>query len=224
MEVEKPIKVPETIDEIALPQVEEKDNIDSLEQEKAHACVLHYIANDCKLQDGDMMLMDFGAEYANYAADLSRTIPVNGRFTDRQRNVYNAVLHVKKEAEKMLVPGTSINDYHAEVGKLMEYQLLELGLLDRTDIKNQNPNMPAYKKYFMHGTSHHLGLDVHDLCERYKTFENGMVFTCEPGIYIPKENIGIRLEDDIVVNDQSPINLMGHIPIEVDDIEEFMNK
>lgn len=189
-----------------------------------NACVLHYTANDMALKDGDVLLMDFGAEYANYAADLSRSIPVNGRFTDRQKAVYNAVLNVKKEAEKMLVAGNNIAAYHDEVGKIMESELIGLGLLDREAVKRQNPAMPLYKKYFMHGTSHHLGLDVHDLNHPYATIQEGMVFTCEPGIYIPAENLGIRIEDDLVVRaDGPPFNLMANIPIEVEEIEDLMN-
>ncbi|BDS12279.1 aminopeptidase P family protein [Aureispira anguillae] len=188
-----------------------------------NACVLHYIANDMKLNDGDLLLMDFGAEYANYASDMTRTIPVNGKFTARQKAVYNAVLNVKKEAEKILVAGNNLLDYHKEVGRIMEGELIGLGLLDKKDVLQQNANAPLYKKYFMHGTSHHLGLDVHDLCHRYVDFEEGMVFTCEPGIYIPEENIGIRIEDDLVVTNGQPLNLMSNIPIEVEEIEELMN-
>lgn len=189
------------------------------------ACVLHYIENNKECKDGDVILMDFGAEYANYASDLTRCFPVNGKFTDRQKAVYNAVLHVKQEAEKLLVPGTFLADYHKEVGKLMELQLLNLGLIDQTDIKNQDPNWPAYKKYFMHGTSHFIGLDTHDVGLWTEPLKAGMVFTCEPGIYIPEENLGIRLEDDLVVqNSGNPKNLMDNIPIEADEIEELMNK
>ncbi|MGB1104203.1 MAG: aminopeptidase P N-terminal domain-containing protein [Crocinitomicaceae bacterium] len=189
------------------------------------ACVLHYIENNKECKDGDVILMDFGAEYANYASDLTRCFPVNGKFTDRQKAVYNAVLHVKQEAEKLLVPGTFLADYHKEVGKLMESQLLNLGLIDQTDIKNQDPNWPAYKKYFMHGTSHFIGLDTHDVGLWTEPLKAGMVFTCEPGIYIPEENLGIRLEDDLVVqNSGNPKNLMDNIPIEADEIEELMNK
>ncbi|MFK8101725.1 MAG: aminopeptidase P family protein [Saprospiraceae bacterium] len=188
-----------------------------------NACVLHYTENNTTCKDGDVLLMDFGAEYANYAADLSRSIPVNGQFTPRQRAVYNAVLRVMKAAIQMLVPGTLIEDYHKEVGKLMESELIDLKLIDRTDIKNQNPAVPIYKKYFMHGTSHHLGLDVHDLGNRYDPILAGMVFTVEPGIYIPEENLGIRLEDDILVTDTQPFNLMQEIPIEVEAIEELMH-
>lgn len=190
----------------------------------SNACVLHYIANDQVLKDGDLMLMDFGAEYANYAADMSRTIPVNGRFTPRQKAVYNAVLKVKKEAEALLVVGNNLTDYHKEVGKIMESELIGLGLLNKEAVRQQDPSRPLYKKYFMHGTSHHLGLDVHDLCHRYVDFEPGMVFTCEPGIYIPAENIGIRLEDDLVVTNTKPLNLMSDIPIEVEEIEELMQR
>lgn len=189
----------------------------------ANACVLHYIANDQILKDGDLMLMDFGAEYANYAADMSRTIPVNGRFTDRQKAVYNAVLNVKKEAEALLVVGNNLTDYHKEVGKIMESELIGLGLLNKDAVRQQDPSRPLYKKYFMHGTSHHLGLDVHDLCHRYVDFAPGMVFTCEPGIYIPSENIGIRIEDDLVVTNDKPLNLMANIPVEVEEIEDLMH-
>jgi len=188
-----------------------------------NACVLHYVANNQECKDGDVLLMDFGAEYANYAADLSRSIPVNGQFTPRQRSVYNAVLKVMKEATLLLVPGVTLEEYHKEVGKMMESELLGLGLITKTDIKNQHPELPVYKKYFMHGTSHHLGLDVHDLANRYAPIQAGMVFTCEPGIYIPEENLGIRIENDILVTDEGPIDLMANIPVEVEEIEELMN-
>jgi Xaa-Pro aminopeptidase len=190
-----------------------------------NACVLHYIENNQPCNDGDVILMDFGAEYANYASDLTRCIPANGRFSPRQKAVYNSVLHVKKEAEKLLVPGTFIVDYHAEVGKIMEKELLSLGLIDQTDIKNQDPKWPAYKKYFMHGTSHYIGLDTHDLGLWTEPIKAGMAFTCEPGIYIPAENLGIRIEDNLIVQPSgSPINLMGNIPIEVEEIEDLMNQ
>lgn len=189
-----------------------------------NACVLHYIENNKQCLDGDVILLDVGAEYANYSSDLTRCIPVNGRFTERQKQVYNAVLHVKKEAEKLLVPGTIMAEYHKEVGKLMEDQLVALGLIDQTDIKYQNPDWPAYKKYFMHGTSHFLGLDTHDVGLWNEPIKAGMVFTCEPGIYIPEEGLGIRLEDDLVVLDNgSPFNLMKNIPLEAEEIEELMN-
>ena len=189
-----------------------------------NACVLHYIENNKECKDGDVILLDVGAEYANYASDLTRCIPVNGRFTDRQKDVYNAVLHVKKEAEKLLVPGVMMADYHKQVGHLMEEQLVNLKLISLDDIKNQNPDWPAYKKYFMHGTSHFIGLDTHDVGLWNEPIEAGMVFTCEPGIYIPEEGLGIRLEDDLVVQQSgSPFNLMSDIPLEVEEIEEAMN-
>lgn len=189
-----------------------------------NACVLHYIENNQQCKDGDVILLDVGAEYANYSSDLSRSIPVNGRFSARQKAVYNSVLHVKNEAQKLLVPGTLIPEYHKEVGSIMEAELVKLGLIDATDIKNQDPNWPAYKKYFMHGTSHFIGLDTHDLGHYNEPIEAGMVFTCEPGIYIPEEGLGIRLEDDLVVqNSGGPLNLMGDIPIEADHIETIMN-
>lgn len=189
-----------------------------------NACVLHYIENNQVCIDGDVILMDFGAEYANYASDLTRCFPVNGRFTERQKAVYNAVLRVKKYAETLLVPGTMLADYHKEVGRYMENELLQLGLISSNDIKTQNPDWPAYKKYFMHGTSHYIGLDTHDVGPWNEPIQAGMVFTCEPGIYIPEESIGIRLEDDLVVQDSgAPLNLMANIPIEADEIEELMN-
>ena len=184
-----------------------------------NACVLHYIENNKQCQSGDLILLDVGAEYANYASDLTRCIPINGKFTDRQKAIYNSVLHVKNEAQKMLIP-----EYHQEVGRLMESELIKLKLIDSTDIKNQDPSWPAYKKYFMHGTSHFLGLDTHDVGLFHEPIKGGMVFTCEPGIYIPEEGIGIRIEDDLVVQEYgAPFNLMGKIPIEVEEIETIMN-
>jgi Xaa-Pro aminopeptidase len=189
-----------------------------------NACVLHYIENNQQCQDGDVILLDVGAEYANYSSDLTRCLPVNGRFTARQKAVYNAVLHVKNEAQKLLVPGTIMAEYHKQVGALMEEQLVGLGLISMDDIKTQNPDWPAYKKYFMHGTSHFLGLDTHDVGIWHEPISAGMVFTCEPGIYIPEEGLGIRLEDDLVVQASgAPFNLMGDIPIEAEAIEDLMN-
>ena len=171
-----------------------------------------------------MLLLDVGAEYANYASDLTRCIPVNGRFTKRQKEVYSAVLHVKTEAEKLLKPGVMMADYHKQVGVLMEEQLVNLGLISMQDIKQQDPNWPAYKKYFMHGTSHFIGLDTHDVGLWNQPIQANMVFTCEPGIYIPEENLGIRLEDDLVVQESGdPINLMRTIPLQPGEIEEIMN-
>jgi Xaa-Pro aminopeptidase len=188
------------------------------------SCVLHYISNNKVCKDGDILLMDFGAEYANYAADLSRTIPVNGKFTKRQKAVYNACLHVMKEATQMLIPGNTLDKINKEVGKIMESELLKLKLLTKADIQNQDNKTPAYKKYFMHGISHFLGLDVHDIGNRYEPIQAGMLFTCEPGIYILEENLGVRIENDILVTDSKPIDLMQDIPIEADHIEEIMNK
>jgi Xaa-Pro aminopeptidase len=189
-----------------------------------NACVLHYIENNQQCKDGDVILLDVGAEYANYSSDLTRCVPVNGRFTSRQKEVYNAVLHVKNEAQKLLVPGTIMAEYHKQVGVLMEEQLVNLGLISLNDIKNQSPDWPAYKKYFMHGTSHFLGLDTHDVGLWHEPIQAGMVFTCEPGIYIPEEGLGIRLEDDLVVQETgAPFNLMANIPIEAEEIEDLMN-
>ncbi|UXP31031.1 aminopeptidase P family protein [Reichenbachiella agarivorans] len=190
----------------------------------ANSCVLHYIENNKQCQDDDLILFDVGAEYANYNADMTRTIPVNGKFTKRQKDVYNAVLRVKNAATEMLTPGNAIPEYHKEVGKIMEGELLALGLLRKSDIEKQDPNNPAYKRYFMHGTSHHLGINVHDVASIYKKFEPGMVLTVEPGIYIREEGIGIRLEDNIVITEKGHINLMRNIPIHADEIESLMNK
>ncbi|HRH66080.1 MAG TPA: aminopeptidase P N-terminal domain-containing protein [Bacteroidia bacterium] len=190
----------------------------------ASACVLHYTENNRECKDGDVILMDFGAEYANYAADLTRSIPVNGKFTKRQKDVYNAVLRVMRAATKMLVVGNIITKYHEEIGKLMEQELIGLGLLKAEEVKKQDPKQPLYKKYFMHGTSHFLGLDVHDIGNRYEPMQAGMVFTCEPGIYIPEENLGIRIENDILITANGPVDLMANIPIEADEIEDLMAK
>lgn len=189
----------------------------------ASACVLHYVENNKVCKDGELILMDVGAEYGNYNADMTRTIPVSGRFTARQRAVYEAVLRVKKEASAMLRPGVTIQDYHKEVGLIMQSELLDLKLIDQTDIKNQDPAWPAYKKFFMHGTSHHIGLDVHDVGTMHGPIHPGMVFTVEPGIYIQEEGIGIRLENDIVIQEDGYFDLMRNIPIEADEIEELMN-
>ena len=190
-----------------------------------NACVLHYIENNQECKAGDMLLMDVGAEYANYASDMTRTIPVSGRFTDRQRAVYNAVNRVKDTATNMLVPGTIWAEYHKEVGKVMTSELLGLGLIDKADVQSEDPNWPAYKKYFMHGTSHHIGLDTHDYGALKTPMKANMVFTVEPGIYIPEENMGIRLEDDVVIQETGdPFNLMRNIPIVAEEIEDLMNQ
>lgn len=184
--------------------------------------VLHYIENNKQCKDGDILLMDVAAEYANYNSDLTRAVPVNGKFSKRQREVYDAVLRVMKAATGMLVPGNTIDKYHREVGQIMEEELIGLGLLKASEVKSQNPDAPLYKKYFMHGTSHFLGLDVHDVGDKYRPFESGMVFTCEPGIYIREENLGIRLENDILITDNGPVDLMANIPLEAGEIEDLM--
>jgi len=190
-----------------------------------NANVLHYIENNQECKNGDLILMDVGATYANYSADMTRTIPVNGKFTKRQKEVYNAVNTVKKAATKMLTPGTMWKEYHVEVGNIMTSELLALGLLDRADVQNESKDWPAYKKYFMHGTSHHIGLDTHDYGLLWEPMQADNVFTVEPGIYIPEEGFGIRLEDDVVIQEKGdPMNLMGDIPIEAEEIEELMNK
>ncbi len=188
-----------------------------------NANILHYNDNNQICLDGDVILFDFGAEYANYNADMSRSVPVNGRFGKRQKDVYNSVLRIMKEAKKMLLPGTIWNEYHDEVGKVVESELLSLGLLDKHDIAKQDTRVPVYKKYFMHGTSHHLGLDVHDFASRYKAFEAGNILTCEPGIYIQQEGLGIRLENNILLTKNGNTDLMADIPIEAEEIEEIMN-
>jgi Xaa-Pro aminopeptidase len=188
------------------------------------ACVLHYVDNNKECKPGDVILLDVAAEYGNYASDLTRCLPVSGKFTARQKQVYNAVLRVMKAATAMLVVGNNIPDYQKAVGVLMEKELVDLGLITMDDIRKQNADWPAYKKYFMHGTSHFLGLDVHDVGDFNRKIEAGMVFTCEPGIYIPEENLGIRLENNILVTATGPDDLMKTIPLEADEIEALMAK
>lgn len=188
----------------------------------ANACVLHYITNHCQCQDGELLLLDIAANYGNYNADLTRTIPVNGKFTPRQRQVYEAVLRVFKKCCEMLRPGVIIREYQEQVGLLMTEELIGLGLLKREDVEKQDPEKPLYKKYFPHGTSHHLGIDVHDVGHTWKPIRPGMVFTVEPGIYIREEGMGIRLENDILIGEHGNTDLMAHIPIEVDEIEALM--
>ncbi|MDP5228914.1 MAG: aminopeptidase P family protein [Cellulophaga sp.] len=189
-----------------------------------NANVLHYIENNKECKSGDLILMDVAAEYANYSSDLTRTIPVSGKFTARQKEVYSAVLRVKNEATNMLVPGTIWAEYHKEVGKIMTSELLGLGLLDKADVQSEDAEWPAYKKYFMHGTSHHIGLNTHDYGALKTPMKANMVFTVEPGIYIPNEKMGIRLEDDVVIQEKgAPFNLMANIPIEIEEIESLMN-
>ncbi len=186
------------------------------------ATILHYVSNDRQCQAGDVLLLDFGAEYANYAADLSRSIPVSGTYSARQRQVYEAVLRVFKFAKTQLVVGNEIESYHQAVGAAMEQELIRLDLLSASDVKNQDPDAPLYKKYFPHGTSHYLGLDVHDVGNKYRKFEAGMVYTCEPGIYIREEKLGIRLENDLLITPTGNEDLMAEIPIELADIERLM--
>lgn len=187
------------------------------------ACVLHYIENNRACLSGDLVLFDVGAEYANYACDVTRCFPVNGTFSPRQRQVYEAVLRVEKAAIALLRPGAVLAEYHVQVGELMTKELIGLGLITQADVDAQDPAWPAYKKYFMHGTSHYLGIDVHDYgLWDGSPMQEGMVFTCEPGIYIPEEGLGIRIEDDIVITKEGHINLTKAIPKEVDEIEAMM--
>ena len=189
-----------------------------------NACVLHYIENNQVCKDGDLILLDVAAEYANYNSDLSRTIPVSGRFSTRQRAVYGAVHRVFNYAQSILKVGVLWEDYQKEVENFMESQLIDLGLLNRYDVEKQNPDSPLFKKYFMHGVSHHLGLDVHDVWNKYRKVEAGMVFTIEPGIYIREEGLGIRLENNFLITETGNIDLMANIPIEIDEIEDLMNR
>ncbi|HYF66769.1 MAG TPA: aminopeptidase P family protein [Ohtaekwangia sp.] len=189
----------------------------------SNSCVLHYIENDQVCKDGDVLLLDVGAEYANYNADLTRTIPVNGRFSPRQRDVYNAVLHIQREAIKLLKAGVKYYDYHKEVQKITESELIKLKLFSKDDVKKQDPSKPLYQKYFMHGTSHQLGLDVHDVGNMYHKMQEGQVWTVEPGIYIKEEGIGIRIENNVVIQREGVLDLMKNIPIEADEIESIMN-
>jgi Xaa-Pro aminopeptidase len=190
----------------------------------ANACVLHYITNHCQCEDGQMLLLDVAANYGNYNADLTRTIPVNGKFTPRQRQVYEAVLRVFKKCCEMLRPGVIIREYQEEVGLMMTDELIGLGLLKAEDVASQDPEKPLYKKYFPHGTSHHLGIDVHDVGHTWKPIQPGMVFTVEPGIYIREEGLGVRLENDILIGENGNIDLMAGIPIEINEIEALMQR
>ena len=187
--------------------------------------VLHYVDNNKQCMSGDLILMDVGAAFGNYSSDITRTIPVSGKFTPRQLTVYEAVLRVEKAAMQLLEPGILIKEYHQEVGQIMTNELIKLGLLDQSIVKNQDPEKPAYKKYFMHGTSHHLGLDTHDYGLVDQPLQANMVLTVEPGIYIPEEGFGIRIEDDVVTQDHGPpINLTENIPKEPDEIEHLMQQ
>lgn len=188
----------------------------------ANACILHYTNNSRVCNSGDVLLMDFGAQYGNYAADLTRSIPVNGQFTKRQRQVYEAVHRVKDFATSLLRPGKPMQDYVDEVGLNMQEELLALGLLTRQEVDEAPAELPAFKKYFPHGISHPLGLDVHDVGSRYTTFAAGHLYTVEPGIYIPEEGIGVRIENNVLITDSAPRDLMAHIPSHADEIEQLM--
>ncbi len=187
-----------------------------------NACILHYIENDDECKDGDLVLFDFGAEYANYAADISRTIPVNGKFSPRQRELYEVVLRIQKRAIEEFYPGNTMEKYNKKVNKWMEEEMIRIGLFTRSEVKKQDTEKPLYKKYLMHGTAHHLGLDVHDLGLKYEPFRPGNVFTCEPGIYIGEEGIGIRIENNILITENGPFDLTAAIPREIDEIEAIM--
>jgi Xaa-Pro aminopeptidase len=188
----------------------------------ANSCVLHYIENNKACKAGDVLLLDVGAEYGNYNADMTRTIPVTGRFTKRQKDVYNAVLRIKRAAMKLLKPGVQYFEYHKEVQKITESELIKLKLIDKTDLKKQNPAKPLFMKYFMHGTGHHLGLDVHDVGNMFSKMQVGMVWTVEPGIYIKEEGLGIRLENNVVIEKNGVNDLMKNIPVEAEEIEDLM--
>jgi Xaa-Pro aminopeptidase len=189
----------------------------------ASACVLHYVENNKQCKDGDLLLLDFGADYANYNGDLTRCIPVNGRFSERQKAVYNAVLHIQKESIKNLRAGLTLNEWFAMAGEMATEQLVNLGLLKMDDVKNQDPARPLYKTYFMHGLGHHLGIDVHDIMNRWARLENNNVITVEPGLYIPEWGIGVRSENDVVIRPEGNEDLMAGLPIEVEEIESLMN-
>ncbi|MBW7847872.1 MAG: aminopeptidase P N-terminal domain-containing protein [Bacteroidales bacterium] len=188
-----------------------------------NACTLHYNANNSALAEGELLLLDFGAEYANYSADLSRTIPVSGKFSPRQKQCYEAVLRVFKKAIPLYRTGNTIASINEAVWKMMEQEMIGLGLFSQTEVEQQSPENPLYKKYLMHGVAHHIGLDVHDTGSRYAPLVPGMVLTLEPGIYIPDENIGIRIENDILITADGPVDLMADIPIEAEEIESLMS-
>ena len=189
-----------------------------------NACCLHYSKNQSLLRDGDLLLFDIGCEYLNYSSDLSRTIPVNGKFTERQKQCYNAVLRVMKQLRTLYRPGHCINEINETTHRLMEQEMIQLGLFTAEDVKRQDPEKPLERRYLMHGMSHHIGLDVHDSVDKFKPFEPGMILTCEPGIYIREEGIGIRIENDLVITDDEPFNLFEGLPIEVAEIEAAMHR
>ena len=189
-----------------------------------NACVLHYNDNNDIIDDGQLLLIDFGAEYANYAADITRTIPVNGKFKPRQRQLYDLVLKVQQRAIKQMIVGNTMEKYNTFVNNEMEREIIKIGLLNEEEVKKQDPDNPLFKKYFMHGTAHHLGLDVHDVICKYEPFKPGMILTCEPGIYIRSEAIGIRLENNILITENGPVNLSADIPIKPEIIESLMSR
>ena len=188
------------------------------------ARTLHYVSNNQECKDGELILMDFGAAYGGYNADLTRTVPVNGKFTKRQKTVYNACLHLHNYAKSLLKPGISIVDYTEKVGEEATQQFLKIGLLKKTDVKNEDKSNRAYRKYLYHGISHHLGIDVHDLGTRTAPIQQGMLFTVEPGIYIEEEQMGIRIENNLWITKNGNIDLMKNIPITVEEIETLMKK
>jgi len=188
------------------------------------ACVLHYVENDKICQEGDLVLMDVAAEYGGWNSDMTRTVPVSGTFSPRQRAVYDAVLRVMRGANELLRPGKLPGVYQKEVLELMEKELIDLQLIDAEEARKQGPDKPLVKKYFMHGTSHHLGLDVHDVAPPNQPFAEGMVMTIEPGIYIREEGIGIRLENNVVIGKDGNFDLMANIPIDADEIENLMRR
>lgn len=189
-----------------------------------NACCLHYSKNQSLLRDGDLLLFDIGCEYQNYSSDLSRTIPVNGKFTERQKQCYNAVLRVMKQLKALYRPGHCINEINETTHRLMEKEMIQLGLFTEEDVKRQDPNKPLERKYLMHGMSHHIGLDVHDSIDKFKPFEPGMILTCEPGIYLREEGIGIRIENDLLITEGEPINLFEGLPMEIEEIEAAMQR
>jgi Xaa-Pro aminopeptidase len=189
-----------------------------------NACCLHYSKNQSLLNDGDLLLFDMGCELKNYASDMSRTIPINGKFTSRQADCYNAVLRVMKEITKLYRPGGTINEINETTHRLMEQEMIKLGLFTAEDVKKQDPNKPLERQYLMHGMSHHIGLDAHDSIDKFKPFAPGMILTCEPGIYIREEGIGIRIENDLLITEGEPINLFEGLPIEIEEIEKSMEK
>lgn len=189
-----------------------------------NARTLHYIFNNQKCKDGDLVLMDFGAEYGGYCADLTRTVPVNGKFTKRQKEVYNACLHLHNYAKSILKPGILLANYHDKVGEEATKQFVKIGLLAKTDVKNEDKNNPAYRKYLYHGISHHLGIDVHDLANKHQPVTAGMVFTVEPGIYIEEEKMGIRIENNVWMTKNGNIDLMKNIPVTAEEIEKLMHR